>query len=150
MQVNGGGGEKILFPGTPAPRPRCSLSTNSSGYELVVLQFDGSNFRIVSTTPLTANANGMSMLIGTPASSSAACQTGALQIGRHLSLPLHRAEYLEARRPFQLLAAEQHPMPRKVVRACAHSTASYSWGRQGLEAQFGGVFQPGAGSSRRA
>ena len=30
-------------------------------------------------TPLTANAAGMSVPIGTPASSSAACQTGALQ-----------------------------------------------------------------------
>jgi len=49
------------------------------GYELVVLQFDGSNFRIVSTTPLTGNANGMSVLVGTPSSSSAPCQTGALQ-----------------------------------------------------------------------
>src|SRR5256885_5718623 len=59
-----------LFPYTPLSR---------SGYELVILQFDGSNFRIIHAAPQTANVNGMAMLIGTPASSSAACQTGALQ-----------------------------------------------------------------------
>ena len=45
----------------------------------MILQFDGSNFRVIYATPLTANLDGMAMLIGTPASSSAACQTGALQ-----------------------------------------------------------------------
>ena len=79
VQVEGGAGEKILVPGTLGARSSLSLSTNTSGYELVVLQFDGSNFRIVSATPLSGNASGMSVLIGTPASSSAACQTGALQ-----------------------------------------------------------------------
>jgi hypothetical protein len=79
VQVNGGAGEKILVPGTPGAQNSLSLSTNASGYELVVLQFDGSNFRVVSVTPLSANAGGMAVLIGTPASSSAACQTGALQ-----------------------------------------------------------------------
>jgi hypothetical protein len=79
VQVDGGAGEKILIPGTPGAQTSLSLSTNSSGYELVVLQFDGSNFRVVSTTPQTGNASGMSMLIGTPSSSSAPCQTGALQ-----------------------------------------------------------------------
>ena len=33
----------------------------------------------MSVTPLSANAGGMAVLIGTPASSSAACRTGALQ-----------------------------------------------------------------------
>ena len=79
VQVNGGAGEKILIPGTPGAQNALSLSTNTSGYELVVLQFDGSNFRVVSVTPLSANASGMAVLIGTPASSSASCQTGALQ-----------------------------------------------------------------------
>lgn len=79
VQVDGGTGEKILVPGTLGAKTSLGLSTNSSGYELVVLQFDGSNFRVVSTTPLTGNANGMSVLVGTPSSSSAPCQTGALQ-----------------------------------------------------------------------
>ncbi len=80
VEVNGGAGEKILVPGTLGAKTSLGLSTNStSGYELVVLQFDGSNFRIVYATPLTANANGMTMLIGTPASSSAPCQTGAFE-----------------------------------------------------------------------
>ncbi len=79
VQVDGGGGEKILVPGTLGAQNSLSLSNNTSGYELVTLQFDGSNFRVVSATPLTSNASGMSMLIGTPVSSSAACQTGALQ-----------------------------------------------------------------------
>lgn len=79
VQVNGGAGEKILVPGTQGAQNALSLSTNAGGYELVVLQFDGSNFRVAAVTPLSANGNGMSVLIGTPASSSASCQTGALQ-----------------------------------------------------------------------
>ncbi len=79
VAVNGGAGEKILVPGTLGAKTSLALSANTSGYELVILQFDGSNFRIIYATPLTANVNGMAMLIGTPASSSAACQTGALQ-----------------------------------------------------------------------
>jgi hypothetical protein len=79
VQVDGGAGERILVPGTLGAQTSLTLSSNSSGYELVVLQYDGSNFRIVSTTPLTGNANGMSVLVGTPSSSSAPCQTGALQ-----------------------------------------------------------------------
>jgi Pectate lyase superfamily protein len=79
VAVNGGAGEKILVPGTLGAKTSLALSTNTSGYELVILQFDGSNFRTIYATPLTANANGMAMLVGTPASSSAACQTGALQ-----------------------------------------------------------------------
>ena len=79
IQVNGGTGEKILVPGTLGAVASLPLASAFSGYELVVLQFDGSNFRIVSATPATANVNGMAMPLGTPASSSAPCQTGALQ-----------------------------------------------------------------------
>ena len=79
VAVNGGAGEKILVPGTLGAKTSLGLSTNTGGYELVILQFDGSNFRIIYATPQTANFNGMAMLIGTPASSSAACQTGAIQ-----------------------------------------------------------------------
>ncbi len=79
VQVNGSGGEKILVPGTLGAQTALTLASNTSGYELAILQFDGTNFRVVSATPLTANAKGMGMLIGTPASSSAACQTGAFE-----------------------------------------------------------------------
>lgn len=79
VQVNGGGGEKILVPGTLGAQTALTLASNTSGYELAILQYDGTNFRVVSATPLTANAKGMGMLIGTPASSSAACQTGAFE-----------------------------------------------------------------------
>ncbi len=79
VQVDGSGGEKILVPGTLGAQNSLSLSSSVSGYELVTLQFDGSNFRVVSATPLSANAAGMAVPIGTPTSSSAACQTGALQ-----------------------------------------------------------------------
>ncbi|MGD9614223.1 MAG: glycosyl hydrolase family 28-related protein [Alphaproteobacteria bacterium] len=79
VQVEGGSGEKILVPGTLGAQNSLSLSNSTSGYELVILQFDGSNFRVISATPLSANSTGMSVPIGTPASSSAACQTGALQ-----------------------------------------------------------------------
>jgi hypothetical protein len=79
VQVDGSAGERILVPGTLGARASLSLSDNSGGYELIVLQFDGSNFRVVSATPLSANAAGMAVLIGTPESGSAACQTGALQ-----------------------------------------------------------------------
>jgi hypothetical protein len=79
VAVNGGAGEKILAPGTLGAVASLSLATAFSGYELVVLQFDGSNYRIVATTPLTADVNGMVLPLGTPASSSAACQNGTLQ-----------------------------------------------------------------------
>ena len=52
VQVEGGAGEKILVPGSGGAQTSLGLSTNTSG---------------------------MSMLIGTPSSSSAPCQTGALQ-----------------------------------------------------------------------
>jgi hypothetical protein len=78
VAVNGGHGEKILLPGSQGAQTSLALSANASGYELVVLQYDGSNFRIVSATPATANINGMATLIGTPAD-NAPCQTGAIE-----------------------------------------------------------------------
>jgi hypothetical protein len=78
VQVNGNAGEKILLPGTLGAKTALSLSTDTSGYELAWLQFDGSNFRLLSATPLTENANGMAMLIGTP-SDTGPCQTGAIE-----------------------------------------------------------------------
>ena len=79
VQVNGSNSEKILVPGTLGAQTSLSLSNDTSGYELVVLQFDGTNFRVISATPLTANADGMAMLIGTPSSLTASCQTGAYE-----------------------------------------------------------------------
>ena len=72
--TNGG---DILIPGTRGGQT--SLSLAAGNYELVTLQFDGSNFRIMATTPATASANGMFPAVGTPASSTAACQTGQLE-----------------------------------------------------------------------
>jgi hypothetical protein len=79
VQVSGSGADLILIPGTMGAQTSLSLSTNTSGYELAWLQFDGSNWRVLSMTPLSANAVGMSLPIGTPASSSDTCQTGATQ-----------------------------------------------------------------------
>jgi hypothetical protein len=56
-----------------------ALTLYGGNYELLQLQFDGSNFRILSATPATASANGMFPAIGTPASSSDTCQTGQIQ-----------------------------------------------------------------------
>ena len=77
VQVNGTSGGLILIPGTRGGQS--ALSLYGENYELVTLQFDGANFRVQSATPATASANGMFPAIGTPASSSAACQTGQIE-----------------------------------------------------------------------
>jgi hypothetical protein len=77
VQVNATSGGNILMPGTRGAQS--SLTLYHQNYEQFTLQFDGSNFRIVTTSPATASANGMSPATGTPSSSSAACQTGQLQ-----------------------------------------------------------------------
>ena len=77
VQVNGTSGGQILLPGTRGAQS--ALTLYHQNYELVTLQFDGSNFRIVTTSPASASANGMFPATATPASSSAACQTGQLQ-----------------------------------------------------------------------
>jgi hypothetical protein len=77
VQVNGTSGGTILIPGTRGAQ--AALTLYGGNYELVRLEFDGSNFRIRSTTPATASANGMFPATGTPASSSAACQAGQIQ-----------------------------------------------------------------------
>jgi hypothetical protein len=56
------------------------MTLYGGNYELVRLEFDGSNFRIMSATPATASANGMFPATATPASSSASCQTGQIEI----------------------------------------------------------------------
>jgi hypothetical protein len=58
IQVNGSSGGHILFPGSGATATAASLA--SGNYELLVLQFDGSNFRVVEATPATATQIGIS------------------------------------------------------------------------------------------
>jgi hypothetical protein len=57
VQVNGTSGGHILFPGSGATATSASLA--SGNYELLVLQFDGSNFRVVEATPATATQIGI-------------------------------------------------------------------------------------------
>ena len=58
VQVNGTSGGHILFPGSGATATSASLA--SGNYELLVLQFDGNNFRVVEATPATATQIGLS------------------------------------------------------------------------------------------
>lgn len=57
VQVNGTAGGRILYPGSDATRTSVSLA--SINYELLVLQFDGSNFRVIEATPATATLAGV-------------------------------------------------------------------------------------------
>src|SRR6516162_5702391 len=52
VQVNGSAGGHILFPGGGATATSAALA--SGNYELLVLHFDGSNFRVIKATPATA------------------------------------------------------------------------------------------------
>lgn len=76
-QVNATAGGNILLPGTRGAQS--TLTLYGQNYELVELEFDGSNFRVLSASPATASANGMFPATGTPAASSAACQTGQVE-----------------------------------------------------------------------
>ena len=77
VQVNATSGGNILMPGTRGAQS--SLTLYHQNYEQLELQFDGSNFRVTAMTPATASANGMLPATGTPATSSAACQTGQIE-----------------------------------------------------------------------
>jgi len=77
VQVNATSGGQILMPGTRGAQS--ALTLFHQNYELVTLQFDGSNFRVATTSPATASSNGMFPITGTPSSSTAACQTGQIQ-----------------------------------------------------------------------
>jgi len=77
VQVNGAGGGSILLPGTRGAQS--SMTLYGQNYELVTMQFDGSNFRVASASPATASANGMFPATVTPASSAASCQTGQIE-----------------------------------------------------------------------
>ena len=78
VHTNGSSGGLILLPGTRGGQS--ALTLYGGNYELVQLEFDGANFRVRSATPATASANGMLPATGTPGSSSAACQTGQIQL----------------------------------------------------------------------
>jgi hypothetical protein len=58
VQVNGTSGGHILYPGSGATVTSAALA--GLNYELLILQFDGSNFRVVEATPATATAMGIS------------------------------------------------------------------------------------------
>ena len=57
VQVNAASGGRILYPGSGATVTSASLA--SANYELLVLQFDGNNFRVVEATPATATLLGV-------------------------------------------------------------------------------------------
>jgi hypothetical protein len=56
VQVNGTSGGHILYPGNGAA-PSATLAAGN--YELMILRFDGSNFRVTEATPATAAVIGM-------------------------------------------------------------------------------------------
>lgn len=58
VQVNGISGGHILYPGSGAAVTSVSLA--SGNYEILVLRFDGNNFRITEASPATAALIGMS------------------------------------------------------------------------------------------
>jgi hypothetical protein len=57
VQVNASSGGKILYPGSGATVTSASLA--SANYELLVLQFDGTNYRVIEATPATATLLGV-------------------------------------------------------------------------------------------
>jgi len=56
-QVNSTSGGHILYPGSGMTMTSASLA--GGNYEMLVLQFDGTNFRVVETTPATASLIGI-------------------------------------------------------------------------------------------
>jgi hypothetical protein len=57
VQVNNTSGGHILYPGSGATITSASLA--GVNYELLMLQFDGSNFRVIDVTPATATLIGI-------------------------------------------------------------------------------------------
>jgi len=57
VQVNSTSGGRILYPGSGATTTSSSLA--EANYELLVLQFDGGNFRVIQATPATATLMGI-------------------------------------------------------------------------------------------
>ncbi len=79
VQVNGTSGGQILEPARGGASVTSIALASGQNYEFLAVQFDGSNFRIVELTPQTLNTLGGLITPGTPATSSAACNTGQLQ-----------------------------------------------------------------------
>jgi hypothetical protein len=57
VQINATSGGRILYPGSGATTTSASLA--GANYELLVLQFDGGNFRVIQATPATATLIGI-------------------------------------------------------------------------------------------
>ena len=57
VQTNSTSGGRILYPGSGATTTSASLA--AANYELIVLQFDGGNFRVIQSTPATATLMGI-------------------------------------------------------------------------------------------
>ncbi|MGH7030272.1 MAG: hypothetical protein ACREEZ_07585, partial [Stellaceae bacterium] len=57
VQVNGTAGGHILYPGSGATATSATLAAGN--YELMVLRFDGANFRVTEATPATAALIGL-------------------------------------------------------------------------------------------
>ncbi len=79
VQVNGSSGGQILEPARGGASVTSIALASGQNYEFLALQFDGSNFRIVDLTPQTLNTLGGLITTGTPASSSATCNTGQFE-----------------------------------------------------------------------
>jgi hypothetical protein len=78
VEVNGTSGGDILEPARGGTSVTSVTLAGGQNYEFMAVQFDGANFRIVSLTPQTLNQLGGLLTPGTPASGSAACNTGQL------------------------------------------------------------------------
>ena len=59
VQVNGAASGRILYPAGATGTAGTSVTLAATNYEFLALQFDGSNFRVVSITPRSAAALGM-------------------------------------------------------------------------------------------
>jgi len=57
VQINSNSGGRILYPGSGTTTTSASLA--GVNYELLVLQFDGANFRVIQATPATATLMGI-------------------------------------------------------------------------------------------
>jgi hypothetical protein len=77
VQLASGSTGAILLPGTLGSVTSFSLKTQA--LESAVLEYDGQNFRLMSMTPTSLTLLGGLLPQGTPATSSAACQTGAVE-----------------------------------------------------------------------
>ncbi|HEV2303337.1 MAG TPA: glycosyl hydrolase family 28-related protein [Stellaceae bacterium] len=79
VSVNATSGGQIVKPARGGIARSSLALAAGQNYEYAVLQFDGSNFRVVEITPQTLNDEGGLITPGTPASSGATCNTGQLQ-----------------------------------------------------------------------